>query len=61
MVTRSKFHTKDPQSLLTNSQNLVARATWCAKFVYPWNSIKIMKLTYTRIPRLTAFPFNAQR
>lgn len=34
MVTRSKFHTVDPQTLGTTVKNLVATETWGPGFVH---------------------------
>jgi hypothetical protein len=33
-MTRSKFHTEDPQILGVTVENLVTRATWCTELVY---------------------------
>jgi hypothetical protein len=35
-VTRSKFRTEDRQIFISTVQGLVARATGCPWFVYPW-------------------------
>jgi hypothetical protein len=34
-VTRSKFHTENPQVLGITEQNLIAQVTWCPESVPP--------------------------
>ena len=42
-MTRSKFHTKDPQMLGVTVQNLVTMANWCLGYVHP--CIRILDLS----------------
>jgi hypothetical protein len=49
----SKFHTKEPHTLDTTEQNLVASMTWCLGFVHLWFTCNLkfmnLKLCYVEV------------